>query len=65
MLTSAIPEKNIELTLEIKEDLAELQQAGKQIEVHWCPGHKNIEGNELADKTATEAAQEASSMEDH
>ena len=31
-----------------------------KIDVHWVPGHKEIEGNILADKQAKEAASEMS-----
>ena len=31
---------------------------GNEVKVHWVPGHKDIEGNELGDCQANEAAEE-------
>ena len=33
-----------------------LQNNGNNVQLHLVPGHKDIEGNELADKEAKDAA---------
>lgn len=53
-----IPKSKIETVLKIKEILLKLEEKGNSIDVHWIPGHHNIEGNELADRAAKEAATE-------
>ena len=35
-----------------------MSDKGNIILVHWVPGHRDIEGNELADQQAKEAANE-------
>ena len=55
---NAIPKNKIDIILQIKEFLGRLSDKDNVIEVHWVPGHKNIEGNELADIQAKEAAKE-------
>ena len=32
---------------------------GIEIKIHWTPGHANVNGNEIADRLAKEAAKEA------
>ena len=41
-----------------------LQQQGIDIQIAWSPGHAAIVGNEIADRLAKEAAQEAEDMDD-
>ena len=36
---------------------------GNEVKVHWVPGHKDIDGNELADRQAKEAAEEMSGLD--
>jgi hypothetical protein len=36
-----------------------LQQSGMRIELEWTPGHAEVQGNEIADRLAKEAAKEA------
>ena len=36
---------------------------GNDVKVHWVPGHKDIEGNELADRQVREAAEEMSGFD--
>ena len=48
----------IDIVFDIKNSLGKIQERNNKIIVHWVPGHKEIEGNELADKQAKEAASE-------
>ena len=61
---NSVPDSNVELVLGIKQVLQEVQRKGLEVQVHWCPGHMNISGNELAAKLAKEAATEAIKMKD-
>ena len=40
--------------------IKQLQQRNVHVEIDWTPGHSSIAGNEVADKLAKEAAEEAS-----
>jgi ribonuclease HI len=40
---------------QIVQHLTDLHLAGKRMDLHWIPAHRNIEGNEAADKAAKEA----------
>ena len=44
---------------EIKAKMETLQQSGMRIELEWTPGHAEVQGNEIADRLAKEAAKEA------
>ena len=55
---SSIPSGKIDIVLQIKECVTNLPDRGNIISVHWVPGHRDIEGNELADMQAKEAANE-------
>ena len=46
------------IILQMKESVNCLSDSGNDITVHWVPGHRDIEGNELADCQAKEAANE-------
>jgi hypothetical protein len=37
------------------QQLNDIHQAGRRIDLHWIPAHRGIEGNEAADKAAKEA----------
>ena len=60
-----MPDNNIELESGIKDTLWEVQKKEVSIQVHWCPGHMNIIGNEVAGKFARKTAIEAISMNDY
>ena len=49
---------------EVQTDIKNLEQAGVKVEISWTPGHSDIKGNELADKLAKEAAEEAKEKKD-
>ena len=53
-----LPKNKIDIVFDIKNSLGKIQERNNKIIVHWVPGHKEIEGNELADKQAKEAASE-------
>ena len=46
-------------TLQILGTLQKLQKDGITVNFQWTPGHANVNGNEIADKLAKEAAKEA------
>ena len=49
---------------QVKHSIFKLKQSGVDLEISWTPGHADIRGNELADKLAKEAAEEAKEMDD-
>ena len=55
---NTIPNGKVDIILKIKESINYLSVRGNSIHVHLVPGHKDILGNELADKQAKEAATE-------
>ena len=55
-----LPRNKIEIILDIKNNLSKIRERQNEIKVHWVPGHKEIEGNELADQQAKQAAIEMS-----
>ena len=44
------------LKAQIYQKVEQLIQQGHEISVRWVPGHSKVEGNEMADKVAREAA---------
>ena len=48
----------------IKEAMSTLKPRGWKIEIVWTPGHSEVEGNEVADRLAKEAAVEAKDLEE-
>ncbi|XP_052778268.1 uncharacterized protein LOC128215593 [Mya arenaria] len=59
-----IPKNTIETVFNIKTYVTSLEDNGNTLHVHWIPGHKNIEGNELADKQAKEGAKKAAEFDE-
>ena len=53
-----IPSGKVDIILQIKECVNCFSDSGNDIIVHSVPGHRNMEGNELADCQAKEAANE-------
>ena len=54
-----MPLTKIEITMDINQlMISEIMEKDNKIHVHWVPGHKDIMGNELADKQAKAAAHE-------
>ena len=54
----------MDLIRDIQEGIASLQRTGTETEVMWVPGHANIAGNDIADKLAKEAAEEAKHLDE-
>ena len=50
------------LISQIKSLLNQLQSTAFEVSIHWTPGHATIAGNEIADRLAKDAAQQASKM---
>jgi ribonuclease HI len=48
-----------ELHLKFFDKMKRIQKNGIEIKIHWTPGHANVNGNEIADRFAKEAAKEA------
>ncbi|MEW8544656.1 MAG: reverse transcriptase domain-containing protein [Candidatus Thiodiazotropha sp.] len=49
---------------QIQQSVRQLQQKGIDVQIAWSPGHADIMGNEIADRLAKEAAQDAEDMVD-
>ena len=58
-----LPRNKIEIIMGIKNNLSKIRERQNAINVHWVPGHKEIEGNELADQQAKQAAIEMSASD--
>jgi hypothetical protein len=50
---------NVVPCCEILDKMKRRQKNGIEIKIHWTPGHANVNGNEIADRLAKEAAKEA------
>ena len=57
IFSTTMPDANIALVVECRQMVKSLDENNK-LSVHWIPGHKGIQGNEIADKLAKEAAAE-------
>ncbi|MEW8548508.1 MAG: reverse transcriptase domain-containing protein, partial [Candidatus Thiodiazotropha sp.] len=55
-------ENYTDIIFKIKSFLQQLKTKGFDVIIHWTPGHATIEGNEIADRLAKDAAQQASDM---
>ena len=51
-----------DVTMRIRKGMSNLQSKGSCVHVDWIPGHSSIAGNEVADRLAKGAAQEASNF---
>ena len=50
--------------MDIQQSLNTLEESGVHVKIQWSPGYANIQGNEIADRLAKEAAKEAEEMTD-
>ena len=50
----------MEILLDIKNSISKISEKVNAIKVHWVPGHKEIERNEIADGQAKEATRRLS-----
>ena len=50
--------------MDIQQSLNTLEESGVRVKIQWSPGHANIQGNEIVDRLAKEAAKEAVEMTD-
>ena len=53
------------IAMNIQQSLNTLEESGAHVKIQWSPGHANIQGNEIADRLAKEAAKEAEEMTDY
>jgi ribonuclease HI len=58
-------ENHKRITHEILDKMKRIQKNGIEIKIHWIPGHANVNGNEIADRLAKEAAKEAEQNQSH
>ena len=47
----------------LKDQIRQLETDGGEITLFWTPGHTDIQGNEVADKLAQEATEEAQELD--
>ena len=50
--------------MDIQQSLNTLEESGVHVKIQWSPGHANIQGHEIADRLAKEAAKEVEEMTD-
>ena len=50
--------------MDIQQSLNILEESGVHVKIQWSPGHANVQGYEIADRFAKEAAKEAEEMTD-
>ena len=48
--------------MDIQQFLNTLEESGVHVKIQWSPKHANIQGNEIADRLAKEAAREVEEM---
>ncbi len=57
------PDSYTNIIKEILSKINRIEKAGIPVKLHWTPGHSDIEGNNIADRLAKEAAAEASQQD--
>ena len=55
---SGLPSGKVDIALHIQKCVNHLSDSGNDIIVHWVPENRDIDGNELADSLAKDAANE-------
>ena len=64
ILTLNWASKHQDVIKKIKEGMSILESRGWRIDIVWTPGHSDVEGNDVADRLAKEAAMEAKELEE-
>ena len=52
----------LDVIKKIKENISSLESKGWNLEIVWTPGHSEVQGNDVADRLAKEAAMEAKEL---
>ena len=57
-----VPDHYLHVIKKINENISSLESKGWNLEIVWTPGHSEVQGNDVADRLAKEAAMEAKEL---